>query len=174
VSVVAEPSDIGVLFVCYANVCRSPLAAGLLRHLASQRGLVDRLLIDSAGTSAMEGARPHPLSCEIAEQHGFALGGRARQLLRGDLSRFDHVVVMDRRNYDFIQRLAAPSAFGSLAGYRANIRMLRAIASPKAKGRELDVPDPIGGDARRYAEVYELMRQGCDALLDELEPELRR
>lgn len=174
---VPEPGrSIGVLFVCYANVCRSPLAAGLLRELAGQRGLAERLLIDSAGTSAMENARPHPLSCEIAEQHGFTLLGRARQLLREDLSRFDHVLVMDRQNLATIERLAAPSAFGSpgsLAGYRAKIRLLRAVAQPKAKGRDLDVPDPIGGDGRRYAEVYELMRESCEALLDELEPELR-
>lgn len=165
--------NIGVLFVCYANVCRSPLAEGLLRELARVRGLSERLLIDSAGTSAMEGAAPHPLSCEIAEQHGFALNGRARQLLRDDLTRFDHVVVMDRQNLATIERLAAPSAFGSLAGYRAKIRLLRAIANPKARGRDLDVPDPIGGDSGRYAEVYGLMREGCSALLDELEKELR-
>jgi serine/threonine-protein kinase len=163
--------NIGVLFVCYANVCRSPLAAGLLRELAKQRRLTERLLIDSAGTSALEGARPHRLSCEIAEQHGFSLSGRARQLLRDDLTRFDHVVVMDRQNFGVIERLAAPSGFGVQAGYRAKIRLLRAISNPKAKGYELDVPDPIGGDGRRYAEVYELLRQGCEALLDELEQE---
>lgn len=161
--------NIGVLFVCYANMCRSPLAAGLLRMLADQRGLGSRLDIDSAGTSAMEGAPPHPLSCAIAEQHGFTLGGYARQLIRDDLTRFDHVVVMDRQNFATIERLAAPSAFGSLEGYRAKIRLFRAIAKPRAKGAELDVPDPIGRGQSRYAEVYELMREGCEALLDELE-----
>jgi protein-tyrosine phosphatase len=159
--------SIGVLFVCYANVCRSPLAEGLLRSLAGTRGLADQLVIDSAGTSAFEGSLPHPLSCEIAEQHGFALTGKSRQLLRDDLNRFDHVVVMDRQNLATIERLA-----GSLDGYRANIRLLRAITHPKAKGRELDVPDPIGGDGRRYADVYELLREGCEALLQEIEREL--
>ncbi len=165
-------ASIGVLFVCYANVCRSPLAEGLLRHLARQRGLSERLRIDSAGTSAMDGAPPHPLSREIAEQHGFSLGGSSRQLLRDDLTRYEHVIVMDRQNYAIIERLAGPSAFGSLEGYRANIRLLRAIARPKAKGRELDVPDPIGRGARSYAEVYALVHEGCAALLAELEREL--
>ncbi|HLT36950.1 MAG TPA: low molecular weight protein-tyrosine-phosphatase [Enhygromyxa sp.] len=165
---------VGVLFVCYANVCRSPLAEGLMCELAGRRGLGERLLVDSAGTSAMEGAPPHPLSCQIAEQHGFSLTGRSRQLIRDDLTRFDHVVVMDRQNFSTIERLAAPSAFGSLAGYRAKIRLLRAIANPRAKGRELDVPDPIGGDARRYAEVHALLLDGCAALLDEIERELER
>jgi protein-tyrosine phosphatase len=164
-----------VLFVCYANVCRSPLAEGLLRELARQRGgsLLERLVIDSAGTSAMDGAAPHPLSRAIAQAHGFTLAGTARQLIRDDLTRFDHVVVMDRDNLATItrlvgERLASPSAFGPLAGYRAKIRLLRAIAKPKAKGRELDVPDPIGGGEARYAEVYALLREGCEALLDEL------
>lgn len=171
----SEPGQtIGVLFVCYANVCRSPLAEGLLRELANQRGLGERLHIDSAGTSAMEGAPPHPLSCEIAEQHGFGLVGESRQLVRDDLMRFDHVIVMDRRNFETIERLAAPSAFGSLDGYRAKFRLLRAIAKPKAKGRDLDVPDPIGRNADRYAEVYGLLREGCEALLDELEREVDR
>lgn len=171
----SEPRQtLGVLFVCYANVCRSPLAEGLLRELAQRRGLGERLRIDSAGTSAMGGAPPHRLSRETAEQHGFSLTGESRQLARDDLTRFDHVIVMDRRNFETIERLAAPSAFGSLEGYRANIRLLRAIAKPKAKGRELDVPDPIGSGAKRYAEVYELLREGCEALLDELERELDR
>jgi protein-tyrosine phosphatase len=169
VSVAEGAPKIGVLFVCYANMCRSPLAEGLFRHLAQQRGLADRLRIDSAGTSAMEGAPPHPLSCEIAELHGFSLTGYSRQLIRDDLSRFDHVVVMDRQNYATIERLAAPSAFGSLAGYRAKIRLLRAIAEPAAKGAQLDVPDPIGAGGQRYAEVYALLERGCEALLDELE-----
>lgn len=169
----SEPKPkIGVLFVCYANMCRSPLAAGLLRMVADLRGLGSRLYIDSAGTNAMEGVAPHPLSCAIAEQRGFTLEGYARQLIRDDLTRFEQVVVMDRQNLSTIERLAAPSAFGSLDGYRAQIRLLRAIAKPRAKGADLDVPDPVGRDETRYAEVYEILREGCEALLDELEDPL--
>jgi protein-tyrosine phosphatase len=159
---------IGVLFVCYANMCRSPLAEGVFRHLAAQRGMLDRLHIDSAGTNAAEGCSPHPLSCEIAGAHGIVLSGVGRQLIRDDLNHFDHVVVMDRSNYDKIARLAAPSSGGQLTGFRARMRTLRAIADPKATGAALDVPDPIGAGAERYREVYELIERGCNALLDEL------
>jgi protein-tyrosine phosphatase len=162
-------SPVGVLFVCHANMCRSPLAEGIFRKLADARGLTDRLQIDSAGTDAVEGCPPHPRSCEIAAAHGITLTGAGRQLVRHDLSRFDHVVVMDRRNYDKIARLAAPSAFGELEGFRARLRMLRAIADPKASGRGLDVPDPIGYGPERYAEAYELIAAGCSALLDEID-----
>ena len=161
-------SRVGVLFVCHANMCRSPLAEGVFRHLARARGMLDKLEIDSAGTHAMEGAAPHPRSCEIAKRHGLALEGSSRQLYRDDLSRFDHIVVMDRENLATIERLAAPSAFGSLDNYRAQIRLLREIGHPRTRGRELDVPDPIGRGPERYHEIYALIAAGCEALLDEL------
>jgi protein-tyrosine phosphatase len=168
---------IGVLFVCYANMCRSPLAEGVFRHLAAQRGLLDRLSIDSAGTDAAEGCSPHPLSCSIALAHGITLEGSGRQLIRDDLNRFDHVVVMDRSNYGKIARLAVPfsrgssrqSSTGELEGFRARLRTLRSIADPQATGIALDVPDPIGAGEDRYREVYELIERGCNALLDEIE-----
>jgi protein-tyrosine phosphatase len=160
---------IGVLFVCYANMCRSPLAEGVFRHLAGQRGMLDRLDIYSAGTDASEGCAPHPLSCSIALTHGITLQGFGRQLIRDDLNRFDHVVVMDRSNYAKIARLAAPSSAGKLTGFRARLRTLRSIADPGATGVALDVPDPIGAGMERYREIYELIERGCNALLDELE-----
>lgn len=163
-----EHARIGVLFVCYANMCRSPLAEGVFKHLAAQRGLLDRLDIDSAGTDAAEGCPPHPLSCSIALAHGITLESCGRQLVRADLSRFDHVVVMDRSNYAKIARLASPSARGELTGYRARLRTLRSIADPHATGIALDVPDPIGEGADRYREIYELIERGCSALLDEI------
>ncbi|PRP90911.1 Low molecular weight protein-tyrosine-phosphatase YfkJ [Enhygromyxa salina] len=161
------PERVGVLFVCYANMCRSPLAEGVMRALATTRGVIDRLHIDSAGTDAIEGCAPHPNSCEIAAAHGIALTGEGRQLRRHDLSSFDHVVVMDRRNYDKIARLSG-SAFGELEGFRARLRTLRSIANPKARGAALDIPDPIGSGPARYAEIYELIAEGCTALLDEI------
>lgn len=162
-----RPGSIGVLFVCHANMCRSPLAEGVFRDLAAKRGMLDRLDIDSAGVDAVEGCSPHPLSCDIARVHGIELDGEGRQLIRDDLSRFDHVVVMDRRNYNRIARLTS-SAFGPLKGFRAKVRTLREIANPRASGRELDVPDPIGGGPGDYAKVYEMIAEGCAALLDEL------
>lgn len=163
-----EPARIGVLFVCYANICRSPLAEGTFRWLAERRGMLDRLTLDSAGTSAMDGAPPHSLSQAIAAEQGFMLEGESRQLIRDDLSRFDHVVVMDRQNLATLQRLTG-SAFGAQAGYRARVRLLREIADPRATGADLDVPDPIGRGADHYRAVFAMIERGCTALLDELE-----
>ncbi len=154
-----------VLFVCYANVCRSPLAEGVFRHLVAEARSGPEWIVDSAGTSAMEGSPPHPLSQAAAADHGITLTGTARQLVRTDLSRFDHVVVMDRQNLSTLRRLAAPSAFGSLANYKAEIQLLRALANPRARGADLDVPDPIGRGPDRYAAVYAMILAGCEALL---------
>jgi protein-tyrosine phosphatase len=164
----SEATPTRVLFVCYANICRSPLAEGTFRWLAGRRGVLDRLVIDSAGTSAMDGAPPHSLSQAIAGEHGFLLEGESRQLVRDDLSRFDHVVVMDRQNLATIQRLTG-SAFGSPA-FRARVRLLREIAEPRASGADLDVPDPIGRGADHYRAVFGMIERGCAALLDELFP----
>ncbi len=183
----SEPERIGVLFVCYANICRSPLAEGTFRWLAERGGVLDRLHIDSAGTSARVGALPHPLSREIASEQGFTLTGEARQLIRDDLARFDHVVVMDRQNLGTIQQLTG-SRFGfsspaglrfgfsspaglrqsPQAGFRARVRLLREIADPKASSRDLDVPDPIGQGPEHYRAVFGMIERGCAALLAEL------
>lgn len=159
----SDPPRVGVLFVCFANMCRSPLAEGVFRSLAAERGVLERLEIDSAGTDANEGCEPHPLSRKIAAEHGITLSGVGRQLVRGDLSRFDHVVVMDRRNLaTIVQRV------GSLDWCRAKVRTLRAIADPRASGGALDVPDPIGMGEQRYREVYAMIHAGCEALLREI------
>src|SRR5687768_3024828 len=85
-----------VLFVCYANVTRSPLAEGVFRHLVRARGLDTRFVIGSAGISAYEGAPPDPGSMAIAATHGIALSSRSRQMSRQDLFEHDHVLVADR------------------------------------------------------------------------------
>src|SRR5262245_23537922 len=99
---------VGVIFVCLGNICRSPLAEGVFRHLAKQRGLADRFEIDSAGTSAYhEGDAPDARSTAVARRRGIELRGRSRPLLRSDLDRFDYVIVMDRDNRAAVDQLAA-------------------------------------------------------------------
>ncbi|TPV96442.1 MAG: low molecular weight phosphotyrosine protein phosphatase [Myxococcales bacterium FL481] len=156
-----------VLFVCYANVCRSPLAEGVFRHFVGRRGLDGALTIDSAGTSAFVGSEPHPLSVSIARQHGIELQGVSRQLVRDDLFEFDHIVVMDRANERAVAKLEQ-TAFAPGQRASATIRLLRQLSTPTARGSALDVPDPIAGGPSHYAYCYELIERGCLALLDEL------
>ncbi|RMG99268.1 MAG: low molecular weight phosphotyrosine protein phosphatase [Deltaproteobacteria bacterium] len=157
-----------VLFVCHANLCRSPLAEGLLRHMADQRGLGHRIEVDSAGTYAMDGSPPHPESVRIAREHGFDLTGRSRSLEPDDLQRFDEILAMDRRNLADIERYVRISAFGRVEGRRARIRLARSLVSPGARGAELDVPDPFAGGPDGYARVYDILEGVCARLLDEI------
>lgn len=160
------PPRIGVLFVCYANVCRSPLAEGVFRHLVDARGLADRFEIDSAGTAAFEGATPHPFSIEVARDQGISLEGAARQLLRTDLARFDHVLLMDRFNHEELRRMAGAAVFGPDSGLRARIRLLREAVDPELE--DIEIPDPVGKEREFYEDTYRLVREACEALLDEL------
>ena len=171
-------APIGVLFVCHANMCRSPLAEGVFAHLVAQRGLEGRFAIDSAGTWAADGVEPHPHSVQIAREHGIDLraltSASSRPIRPDDLSRFDHVLAMDRANEADIERLRRLSAFGPVEGKAARVRVLRAVLDPNARGSERDVPDPIGRGPEAYAHVYAIIADSCTALLDELAPDSDR
>jgi len=157
-----------VLFVCYANICRSPLAEGIFRHQVGERGLGERFSIDSAGVSAWAGSPPHHLSAAVAEDHGVGLAGVSRQLVRDDFYDFDEVIVMDRLVYGEIRRLLGPSAFGPQAAIRARVRLFTTLVDPRAEGRELDVSDPISGGRDGFEVTYNLLEHGCRVLLSEL------
>lgn len=167
----SKPARRGVLFVCHANMCRSPLAAGVFRHLVAERGASERFEVDSAGTWAADGIPPHPLSVDVARRYGIdvaLLGTRSRSIAPDDLDRFEHVVAMDRRNLADIERLRRISAFGPVVGGTATISLLRRFCDPKANGRDADVPDPVRGGPEHYEAAYRIIEAGCRALLDRL------
>lgn len=161
----------GVLFVCHANICRSPLAAGVFSHLARAQGVDARFEVDSAGAWAADGMSPHPLSVEAARRHGIdvgLLGAASRSIRPDDLDRFVDIVVMDRRNLADVERLRRISAFGPVVGGSARISLLRRHRDPKARGRDADVPDPVRGGPEQFETAYRIIEEGCQALLEVL------
>jgi protein-tyrosine phosphatase len=150
----ASPRPISVLFVCMGNICRSPMAEAVFRHLVSEAGLADQFLIDSAGTGGWHtGERPHHGTLAVLAQHGVDPGEQcARRLEPADLSSFHYVAAMDRENLDDM------AAFARGAASRA--RLLLDYA-PALGTRE--VPDPYysGG----FEHVYQLVTAGCRGLL---------
>jgi protein-tyrosine phosphatase len=153
----SEP--IRVLFVCLGNICRSPLAESIFRHLARSRGVEDRFEIDSAGTSGFHaGSAPDRRSVETALQRGVEVAGRSRKIVAGDLVRFDYVVAMDGENRAEIERLRRSVSGG------ARIDLLRSW-DPHGRG---DVPDPYYGGVRGFEEVHDIVERSCAALLDHL------
>ncbi|MET0398632.1 MAG: low molecular weight protein-tyrosine-phosphatase [Longimicrobiaceae bacterium] len=154
----ADPTRL--LFVCMGNICRSPLAESVFRHLARERGVEDRFEVDSAGTSGYHvGAPPDRRSAATALARGVQVAGRSRQLAARDLNRFDYVVAMDADN------LAQIEALRAAAGGTARVHRLREW-DPEAGG--LDVPDPYYGGARGFEDVHDMVERSCAALLDHL------
>jgi protein-tyrosine-phosphatase len=76
---------------------------------------------------------------------------------------------MDRFNRDELRRMAGAAVFSPESGLRARIRLLREAVDPELE--DLDVPDPVGKERESYDETYRLVREACEALLDELAPE---
>ena len=157
-------SQIGVLFVCHANICRSPLAEALFAHLAAQSGLGDMFSIASAGTHAMDGAPPHPNSIEIGRRHGIAVRGASRQIGRRDLEHFDHILVMDRSNLRALDHMS----MGRLPTYAARVELLKIAAGIATRRTAADVNDPIGRPLADYEALYTTLVACCSALLARL------
>lgn len=148
-----------VLFVCLGNICRSPLAEGVFAHLAAERGLADRFVVDSAGTAGYHvGERADPRSRDVAAAHGIRLEGSARQASVADVDRPGVVVAMDASNLRSLKGLASERS-------RAEIVLMRDFDSAEPGA---DVPDPYYGGAGGFQEVYEILERSCGALLDEL------
>ena len=153
-----------VVFVCLGNICRSPLAEGILRHMVVQRGWQSRIQIDSAGTGAWHaGEPPDHRSASTAQAHGVSLDGqRARQVVDADYFESDWLIAMDESNLATLQR-RSPTR-----GTQARLELL--MAPPR--GENQDVPDPYYGGDQGFEDVYQLVWRGCEALLEQIEEEL--
>ncbi|HET6763678.1 MAG TPA: low molecular weight protein-tyrosine-phosphatase [Longimicrobiaceae bacterium] len=152
---------VSVLFVCLGNICRSPLAEAVFRHLVRERGLEDRFVVDSAGTSGWHtGAAPDARSTETARRRGILLTGSSRKLTAADLEAFDYVIAMDAENVDGIMSLVRKAG-----GARARVHRLREWDPRPDDG---DVPDPYYGGERGFDHVQDIVERSCAALLDHI------
>lgn len=149
-----------VLFVCLGNICRSPQAEGIFRHLVEQRGLGDAFVIDSAGTSDYHaGSPPDARTARTSRGRGVPLHHQSRPFQIADFDRFDHIVVMDRANLrDVLAQARTP-------GDAAKVSLLRSW-DPHADG--VAVPDPYVGGERGFEEVFDMCHAACSALLQAL------
>lgn len=148
-----------VLFVCLGNICRSPMAEAVFRHLVRQAGWEERIEIDSAGLGGWhEGQPPHPGTQQTLRQRGIDYEGiRARQIKVEDLTKFDYVVCMDEENLAGLKRLA-PQA--------TNVYKLLDFSD---QANEKNVEDPYY--TGRFEYVYELVESGCRGLLQTISKE---
>lgn len=152
---------VNVLFVCTGNICRSPAAEGVFRALVDQRGLADRIGVDSAGTGSWHvGEPPDERMQETALRRGVDLSAqRARQVHRDDFGAFDVIAAMDRGHLRELAQICPPDQ-----GHRLTLFLEKV---PDAGTH--DVPDPYYGAADGFEAVMDLVERGAAALLAEIE-----
>ncbi len=142
---------IRILFVCHGNICRSPMAEYVMRHLVEQRGIQESFLIDSAATSSEEiGNSVHTGTRRMLESQGIYCGDhRARRISARDAGKWDLIVVMDEPNVRNARRILGPDA---------DVHKLLEFA-----GSNRDVADPwyTGDFETTFDDVY----AGCQGLL---------
>jgi len=146
-----------VCFVCLGNICRSPTAEGVMRHLVAREGLSDRIEVDSAGTIAYHaGEPPDARSRAAARGRGIELNGRSRRFRDADWERFDYVIAMDHENHRDLSRMAPNGA-----RHKLSLLLRFDPGSPD----DAPVPDPYYGSGDGFERVLDLCEAGCRGLL---------
>jgi protein-tyrosine phosphatase len=145
-----------ILMVCLGNICRSPLAEGILQDKAFKAGL--NWSVESAGTNGYHtGEPPHQLSIKVALQNGINIQRqRSRKFVAADFERFDKIYAMAEDVMDDIKRIAKDK----FDPQKADL-LLNELFPEQNK----DVPDPWYGPEKGYHEVYELIEKACEKVV---------
>lgn len=148
-----------ILMVCLGNICRSPLADGLLRRKVRENNLP--VEVDSAGTSGFHaGQAPDHRMIEISEKHGTPLAFlRARPFSTNDFKHFDHIFVMDENNYNDVL---------SLAKDEQEANKVKFILNEVHPDENREVPDPYYGTWEDFEYVYDLLDQATDRIITKI------
>lgn len=146
-----------ILMVCLGNICRSPLAEGILKSKLSKNDFI----VDSAGTGGWHaGEKPDKRSIAIAKQKGLDISQqKARQFSAKDFKKFDYIYAMDMSNYKNIL---------SLAENEADKTKVTLILNELFPGENVEVPDPYYGGADGFENVYNMLDKACDVIAEKL------
>ncbi|MEX1201693.1 MAG: low molecular weight protein-tyrosine-phosphatase [Ferruginibacter sp.] len=146
-----------ILMVCLGNICRSPLAEGILRQKAAMAGF--QCTLDSAGTNGFHtGEAPHHLSQKVARLHQVDISSqRARNFTKEDLENFDVIYAMAGDVIKDIQQIAGSSK---------HLNKVNLFLDELKPGMYQDVPDPWYGNEDGYHEVFDLISNTCDQIIN--------
>jgi protein-tyrosine phosphatase len=152
-----DPTEIRILVVCLGNICRSPMAHGVLERKLAEAGLAQHVRVDSAGTGDYHlGKQADPRARQAAAERGYELDHlRARQVDPADLTAFDLILAADRENYLDLMALAAD------ATERERIRMLLAYGGSTRE----EVPDPYEGGTADFDLALDLIEDAADGVI---------
>lgn len=161
-----ENADYRVLFVCMGNICRSPTAEGVFRHVAERELVEVRVIVDSAGTHAYHVGEPPDRRAQAAAlRRGIDLSHiRARRVAHEDFEHFDLVVAMDRLNMEVLKETCPPER-------RDRLRLFLEFAADVDR---TDVPDPYYGGTNGFEYVLDLTEEAAAGLVTHIRTELRR
>ncbi|MEO7983710.1 MAG: low molecular weight protein-tyrosine-phosphatase [Bacteroidota bacterium] len=152
-----------ILMVCLGNICRSPLAEGILQHKAFSAGLT--WSVESAGTTGYHiGEPPHPLSQKVAKLNGIDICNQlARLFTARDFEVYDKIYALANDVLLDMRRIAKNKFDPSKADLLMN---------ELYPGKNMDVPDPWSGPESGYHEAYELIDKACEAIVSKASPNL--
>lgn len=153
-----------ILMVCLGNICRSPLAEGILRSKLEKAGL--DVEVDSAGTGGWHvGEAPHKLSQSTALRHNIDISNlKGRKFTSQDMLDFDKVFVMDSDNYNDVK---------FIAGKNWNEDKVDLILNQSEPGRNKSVPDPwFDNTHAAFENVYQMLDKACNVIVDEIKQSL--
>jgi len=142
-----------ILFVCTANICRSPMAEGVFRKLMASSKPDAKIEIDSVGTHDYhQGEPPFPAAVAAARRRGYEIAHLvARRVKPGDLDHFDMILAMDRANIMHLRTIAPTRC-------KQKIELLLEYGD-RYHGK--DVPDPYGGDEKAFETALDMIEDGC-------------
>ena len=152
-----------ILMVCLGNICRSPLADGLLRKKVKENNL--NVFIDSAGTSGLHaGSPPDSRMCKTAKKFNTSIDElRSRKFLLEDFDKFDWIYVMDKENLSDVLKLARNE------NDRNKVQL---ILNTIDANKNQEVPDPYYGGDEGFLEVYRLLDNATDSIVHKIKNNL--
>jgi protein-tyrosine phosphatase len=155
-----KPAKVSVLMVCTANICRSPLAQGLLAQAVTDAGHAQQIAVESAGTQVgTQGQRPDPRSQTVAREVGVDISRyKARKVSARDIERYDYILAMDAEHLSALQDMCPPQLQHKLA----------LIMTYAAQHAETEIPDPYYGNQAGFYRVLELLNAATKGLLAEI------
>ena len=153
--------EIRILFVCLGNICRSPAAEGIMKHIVDNKGYSHRFVIDSAGIGGWHvGQLPDYRMRRHGARHGYDFNSRARQFLTDDFSRFDYIVGMDEENMRDIWRKTRND------NDKTKVICMADYLSRHPHHHE--IPDPYYGSDKDFELVIDLLEDACEQLFIDL------